>query len=84
MIWWNNLEIFKKINISINIYNRNYISLTGREIEKLYKKKNELLNNLMSQTFHCDDITAKKIVDEFVNNNKQILLFYDLSFLYKI
>jgi hypothetical protein len=84
MKWWNSLEIFEQDDISTNIYKRKYTTLTGSEIELLYERKSELLNDLMNQTFHCDDLTAKKIVDEFVYNNKQILLFYDLSFLYKV
>ena len=84
ILWWNDLDTIKKESISIDFYQRKYASLTGSEIEKIYEKKDTLINDLMCQTSHCDDITAKQIVDKYIIENKQILLFYDLSFLYKI
>lgn len=43
----------------------------------------DLLQNLMEQTFHHSDETAKPIVDEFVRKHKEILELYSMEQLYK-
>ena len=44
----------------------------------------DLITQLMQQTFGHDDTSAKPIVDEFVKNNPEILKDYKLEFLYTI
>ena len=79
--WWGELNNKTKEKIS-NFFQ--ILEPNEKEIEKLYIQKDKLINELLCQTFHCDDIVAKKIVDDYVKENEQILLFYDISFLYKI
>jgi len=84
MKWWIDLPNNKQRELSLTYYNRDSSSLTGREIEKIYHEKYILLQDLMEQTFHCDDDTAKKIVDTQIQNNPKLLLFFDISYLYKV
>ena len=49
--------------------------------EKYY---DDLITELMQQTFHHSDETAKPIVDDFIKRYPEILNKYELEFLYKI
>jgi len=84
MVWWNDLCKIEKISLSFSYFKRSFNKLTGREIQHIWEDKDELIIGLMESTFHCDDETAKNIVDKYVEEHPNILLFFELSYLYKI